>query len=123
MILNSKNQVLLLFQSQGRFWEFPKGKVEKGETDEETMMREVQEEAGIRDVALLPGLDEEIHYAFETPKGTVNKTVRFFAVRTNEQPRVSSEHLDYRWVDISEAMRLLTHANYQYLLAKLSEIL
>lgn len=123
MILNSNNQVLLLFQTQGRFWEFPKGKVEEGESDEETMMREVQEEAGIQEFALLPGMDEEIHYEFETPEGTVDKTVRFFAVRTSQEPRISSEHLDYRWVTIQEAQQLLTHGNYQYLLGKLSEIL
>lgn len=42
---------LLMIHRRG-FWDLPKGKAEPGETIEQTAVREVEEECGIRNVAL-----------------------------------------------------------------------
>ena len=40
-------KVLLVKNHNGRYWSFPKGHVEKGETEEETAIREIKEETGL----------------------------------------------------------------------------
>ncbi len=47
VIFNNKNQVLVLQRKNGN-WVLPKGHIEKGENIEETAIREVKEETGIK---------------------------------------------------------------------------
>ena len=56
------NTILLLRKYNGD-WVLPKGKVEKGETHEETALREVKEETGIK--ATIKKYLGEIHYTYK----------------------------------------------------------
>ena len=50
LIFNSKNQLLITRRGSGDFkgkWEFPGGKLEKDETEEECLKREISEELNI----------------------------------------------------------------------------
>jgi len=50
VVFNEFNEVLFIYRRG--FWDLPKGKVDPGETLEQTAVREVEEETGIRNIHL-----------------------------------------------------------------------
>ena len=54
---HGNTELLLIKHTAGGHWSFPKGHVEKGETEEETAVREVYEETHIQ-IDLCPGFRE-----------------------------------------------------------------
>ena len=59
-------------------WEFPKGSVEAGESEVDTALRELAEEATITDVRLLPDFRDQVHYHYRRGGREITKTVTFF---------------------------------------------
>ena len=57
-----------LLLDYGRFWDYPKGHVEKGEDDKTAALRELTEETGIEEVELHDGFRHEITYFFRDRK-------------------------------------------------------
>ena len=43
-------------------WDFPKGHMERGETEIQTALREVEEETGLKDLKLFPKFSHKISY-------------------------------------------------------------
>ncbi len=62
-------------ESGGGHWDFPKGHVEPGESEEETALREIYEETKLN-VSIIGGFRESISY-FDNIN-SVDKTVVFF---------------------------------------------
>jgi 8-oxo-dGTP pyrophosphatase MutT (NUDIX family) len=102
-------QYLLL--DYGRFWDYPKGHVERGEDDEAAALRELAEETGVTDVQLAPGFAKEISYIFRDKRGgLIRKEVVFFAARTSRQRiKLSHEHEGSAWLPYDEALERLTY--------------
>ena len=113
-----KPEYLLLHYGAGH-WDLPKGKVEKGESIEETAKREIREETGIKAVEFTPGFKEEIKYVFTREGEKVFKTVDFLLAETSEtKVALSFEHIGYEWLPFDEAVERLTYKNAKGLLAK-----
>ncbi|MGA7899460.1 MAG: NUDIX domain-containing protein [Nitrososphaeraceae archaeon] len=128
MVLNSqagrlkcKTRQFLLMKSPRGDWNFVKGHRENGETDYQTLRREIQEETGIRRFAVLNYLGD-VNYTFLKKDTEIEKVVKFYHVGTfNSQIRISQEHVDYAWLGYEEARGLLTFWQSKDILEKISE--
>ena len=68
---------------------FPKGHMEPGETEEQTALREIYEEVGLR-VRLIPGFRAVTEYQLPSPPDT-RKRVVFFLAEYEDQATVVQE--------------------------------
>ena len=89
-------------KARGLLWEFVGGKVEPGETKEQALIRECQEELA---VTLSVG-DVFMDVVHEYPDLTVNLTL-FNATIVEGEPQML-EHNDIRWITPSEIL------NYEF---------
>ncbi|MBA4493143.1 NUDIX hydrolase [Paenactinomyces guangxiensis] len=109
---NGQIQVLLIEDRYGR-WTLPKGKKEAGESDEQTALREIEEETGI-----IGKIIEKLytaHYEYiHRDAGKVRKEVIYFlveAIEGRETPQLS-EIRGLNWCSMEEALRLQKEKGY-----------
>lgn len=96
----------LVLMRNPKYWDLPKGNIEKGEKEEETVKREVFEETGIKDIRIIPGFKESEHYFYRLEGELVSKGVIFFLAETEtEDVKISKEHEGYEWFTFDDAMR------------------
>jgi bis(5'-nucleosidyl)-tetraphosphatase len=109
----------LLLLYPGGYWEYPKGKLEIGESNEMAAHRELKEETGLT-AQLVPGFQEKISYHFKDRQGHLcYKEVTFFLGETQGKAvHVSDEHKDFRWLPFIEAIAYVGHDNARDLLQK-----
>ena len=102
-------RILLVKNSNGRYWSFPKGHIEDGETEQETAIREIKEETGL-DVTLVNNFREISEYC---PFGKIRKRVVFFLARAfTDNVRIQEEEIDsFIWVDLQQARKLCSYDN------------
>ena len=106
IVVFNDDKVLLVFHNLGHYG-IPKGHVEKGETEEETAVREVKEETNC-DAKIIPGFREVITYS---PKPNVMKDVVFFvgeALTTDLKPQ-EEETSDVFFINKSESVKTITY--------------
>jgi len=92
----------------GGTWTLPKGTPNPGETVEETAIREVEEETGLR-VAIVAPLPS-IEYTFVQAGTRIHKTVHYFLMLPlgGDLARHDREFERVRWVHFEDARSLLT---------------
>jgi 8-oxo-dGTP pyrophosphatase MutT (NUDIX family) len=101
------------------FWDFSKGEVDNGETEETTALRELKEETGITDVRFIEGFREEISYFYRREGKTMQKTAVFFLVETTSiEVKLSWEHIAYEWLAYEKALERLRFRNSRKVLEK-----
>ena len=120
---SNKKEFLLLNYPQGH-WDFVKGKMEVGETPDETVRREMREETGISNLKLIKGFEEYVEYNFRFKNEVVHKKVIFFLAKTDmKKISLSHEHNDYLWLGYNDALKKITFENAKNILAKANKFL
>ena len=110
VVLVNYGTVLLLQYPQGH-WDLPKGHVETNDDDRRsTMLRELAEETGITQVAVLDGFVERSEYSFRRKGKRQNKEVYWYVAETEQMNvELSHEHRGYLWLDWEQALETITH--------------
>ncbi|MFC1754405.1 NUDIX hydrolase [Thermoproteota archaeon] len=107
-IFNDENQILM-FDRKGEAWETGwepiKGAIHTGETEEEALLREIEEEAGVN-VKVLKKLTD--HFFAQKPlkdgsKLEVNNACFVCAYIDGEIHLGEEEHIGYKWMTLEEA--------------------
>ena len=99
-------EVLVVHRPRYGDWSLPKGKAEAAERDEDTAVREVEEETGYR-----CALGEELATVRYRDRRGRNKSVRFWHMTViSEQPWVPNAEVDERrWISSAAAATLLSY--------------
>lgn len=108
IVVNSENKVLLVKHNKGHYG-FPKGHMEKNESEVETATRETKEETNI-DVVIDENKKYELSYNVSP---NIDKTVIYFIAspkNINIIPQ-ESEIKEVLWIDIEEVTKYLQFAN------------
>jgi len=117
-------------------WDFSKGHIEKGETKEEALRREIKEETGIEKMKIIPGFSEWYQYFYrakneererrKSQKKGINifKIVTIFLAETTEKRvKLSFEHVDYEWLEYEKARDLITYKRARKVFEKANKFL
>jgi 8-oxo-dGTP pyrophosphatase MutT (NUDIX family) len=107
----------------GVTWTLPKGTPIAGESREETALREVTEETGLR--VRITGPFESIEYTFIQRGTRINKTVHYFLMEPTggDLARHDHEFEQVRWISFAEAAGLLTFETERALVVRAASAL
>ncbi len=109
---DGQNTLYLLLHYESGHWDFVKGHVEEGESETNTLVRETEEETGLKDLHIADGFREKVNYFFHQKGEKINKTVVFFLAETKtEKIKISDEHKDFTWLPYEDAYKKLTFKN------------
>ena len=94
-------------------WALPKGLIGRGETPEETALREVTEETGLESVPL--GKLGDVRYVYTWDGERIFKVVSFYLLRYRRgrigelEEKMRHEVAETRWLPLEDAPRLLAY--------------
>ena len=121
--VDGRQQIVLLHRRSPRLWALPKGTPDSGETTEETALRETREETGL-EVEIEAPL-RSIRYYFVRGTTRFHKTVHFFLMRPvgGALDQHDAEFDEASWLDLPEALALMSHATERSVVEEASLIL
>lgn len=116
-------EVVIAHRRQPPLWALPKGTPDSGETLTETAERETREETGLAVAVEAP--ISAISYFFVRGQTRFHKTVHFYLMRPIGGSTDDHDHEfdEVRWVQLEEAMQLLTHATERSVLERAATLL
>jgi 8-oxo-dGTP pyrophosphatase MutT (NUDIX family) len=102
--------VLICKASGYHRWVLPKGMVNQGETLEQTALREVEEEVGVR-ARIIEALGEPEKYVFTAQGTRIFKRVYYFLMEfeSGDEQKHDHEMEEVRWIPLTEAIDLLEY--------------
>ncbi|MBQ9914036.1 MAG: NUDIX domain-containing protein [Clostridia bacterium] len=107
---------LLIRNKRSAHWGFPKGHIEPGETKEETAIREVLEETGVR-IDIIPGFVKNSEYSIQ---GKIEKSVSIFLASTKDSEyKLQEEEIEEcGWYNFDNALKVLNYDNDRFILTE-----
>lgn len=123
---NKKRKYLLLEykrrndeKGDHKYWDFPKGHVEKDEKETDTLFREIKEETGLENINLILGFKEKLKYFFKKDGELINKEVIYYLLKSNsKEVKISFEHTGFKWFEYEEALKAIEFKSSKDVLKK-----
>lgn len=113
----------VIIQQSKNFFGFPKGHVEKGETEEETALREIFEEVHLKP-KLIAGFKAVDEYLLPRKKNTMKQVIFFLAEYSSQKISVKrDELLGAQLLPYESAVKRLRHATLKKILTDANEFI
>ena len=101
--IEKNNKFLIVMCPRFKVWRVPGGRTEFGEKLEETLIREMMEETGIKfenPKFIDWGQDQQFHVREQKE---TSRLLMFFYVKTNKEPKLDPDEAeDFKWVTLDE---------------------
>lgn len=117
-------EILMIEDGKGR-WSVPKGKIDVGEKSHDTVVREIQEETGLKHLRVLDWLGK-VNFQYRHTDTLIMKTMQVFLVESRDQGNdfapakrssADSEIIkSVKWFPISEALDLIEYEDISKLM-------
>lgn len=116
-------EVVVCHRREAPLWALPKGTPQAGETLQETALRETREETGLEVILQAP--IRSVSYVFVRGRTRFHKTVHFFLMRAvgGDVSQHDREFDEVRWVELTEALELMTHDTERALVEKAADMI
>lgn len=112
-------------RDEGKVFCLPKGKIEKPETPQETALREVEEETGLK--GKIEKEIGKINYWFysKEEKTRIFKTVYFYLLKyeSGSPEGHDFEVEEVKWLPIDEALKIMTYPTERKMMQKAKQLL
>ncbi|WP_294232740.1 NUDIX domain-containing protein [uncultured Chryseobacterium sp.] len=104
-LVNNTQGDLLFIKRLGK-WDLPKGKMEKGESREESAVREIEEETGLANVELIQFINTTYHIYVERNGDKVLKCTHWFEMNFNgedtSKPQIEEGITEVAWKNTAQ---------------------
>jgi len=100
-------------------WEFPKGRIDGKEKEENALTRELEEETGLKKIKVLKKVNARLN--FSTGKEWRTNNVYLVQADMNEEINLLQEiieHDSFKWAKENEVLKLLSFENQKEVFAK-----
>ena len=117
-VFNEKGEILFIYRNDK--WDLPKGKTEKKETIEETSIREVEEETGVKGLKIIKSLDTTYHIFKRNGRYKI-KITYWFEMKTSYDGKLCAQENEgitkVAWLNNKESQEALgnSYANIKLL--------
>lgn len=120
-IKDEKLEFLSISHRNDGHWGFPKGHVEKIESDEETAVREVFEETGLQ-VTLTNSFRSSVEYL--TKQETMKEVIFFLAKVQDQSVHIQIDEIkDYKWASFQNTKQVLSYESSKEVLEQAYEFI
>lgn len=118
-------EIALVAVKDGKVWCLPKGMVDKGEKPDETAVREVSEETGLKGRIIEKLGDINYWYYLKEEEARCRKTVHFYLLeyKGGDISKHDWEVDNAAWFQIDDALKIASHKNEKEIIEKAREIL
>ena len=115
------NRFLLIQHKSDGHWGIPKGHMDEGESEEETAIRELEEETAIKVKKIKDFFVEE---KYRLPNGNKKTVIYFLGIAKDSDIKIQEEEiLSYKWATLEEAMKILTYESSKDVIKKAYEFI
>lgn len=108
LVINNKDELLMIYRN--KHWDLPKGKMEAGESPDQTAIREVEEECGVKNLKIVKQLASTYHIYYQNKNDCIKQTY-WFEMSCNDTTKPSPQQEEgieeARWMAKEDVRKIM----------------